>query len=136
MLLSASLLFTCIFHLSRTGIPAMFVFYILMCMVLRFKEHGWAKAVYRNTSSQHSCCMLCVFHYKYCILHTCISLKIKNMGSYTHKNLVSFLPIVGTGGGMLDIIPFLFFSKMNSIVFFKKQGKTCYLNPKWLQISS
>lgn len=88
------------------------------------------KLLYRNTSSQHSCCMFCVFHCKYCMLHTCISLKMMSIGSYTHKNLASFLPIVGTDGGMLDMLSFLFFFKMNYVIFFKKQGKNWLFKPK------
>lgn len=89
----------------------MFIFYILMCMVTDPKRMGGGNLIYINTSSQHSCCMFCVFHCKYCMLYTFISLKMKNIGSYTRRNLVSFLPIVGTDGGMLDIMPFLSFLK-------------------------
>lgn len=72
------------------------------------------------------------------MLPTFISLKMKNRGLlYTHTNLVSILPIVGTDGGMLYIIPFLFFNDFYSIFQKKKQEKKLVnLNPKWLQIRS
>lgn len=92
----------------------------LCAWYLDSKSVGWGKPLLRKTDSQHSCCMLYVIHCKYCMLYTCISLKMKNIGSYTHKNLVSFLPIVGTDRGMLDIIPFLFFLKWILLYFSKK----------------
>ena len=118
------------FCLSWTGIPEIFIFCVLICVVPRFKEWVGKKCFLRNTSSQHSCCMRCVCRCKYCMLHTCISLKMMNTGSYIQQHLVSFLPIVGTDGGMLDMILFLIFSKMNSVIFFKKIRKTLLFKPK------
>lgn len=124
LILISWLLFTYTFHLSWTGIPEMFIFCIFMCMVLRFRMGGGMHC--RNTSSQHSCCMLCVFHCKYCMLHTCISLKMKNIGSHIHTK-ISFI-FTNSWNRWRDFrYIFIMFSKMYSPVIFKKQGKHFYI---------
>lgn len=65
-----------------------------------------------------TCCML-VYLWKW-----------GKIGSYTHRTSVLFSPIVGTDGGNFFIRLFLFFSKMNSVLFFKKNKKLKCIKPK------